>query len=185
MQHAASAAATLDRRPIVQIPPSWRPVLVRSSDVSTAPLAKNQKIARIVSTSQAPATTLVLSRGITRRRQSSMNPPAIAVGRLNHVALPTADPERGAQFYCDVLGFARTPRPSFSFRGAWLINRRAGVMVHLIHDESFRPRLDGPINSLRPGRRTPGGARRPVRRAGAARLQLPTGVLPRPRRQRP
>jgi catechol 2,3-dioxygenase-like lactoylglutathione lyase family enzyme len=76
-----------------------------------------------------------------------MNPPAIAVGRLNHVALPTADPERGAQFYCDVLGFTRTPRPSFSFRGAWLINRRVGVMVHLIHDESFRPRLDGPINS--------------------------------------
>jgi catechol 2,3-dioxygenase-like lactoylglutathione lyase family enzyme len=75
-----------------------------------------------------------------------MQPPAIDTGRLNHVALPTADPERGARFYRDVLGFVETPRPSFSFRGAWLLKREVGVMIHLIHSESFRE-YHGPINS--------------------------------------
>lgn len=74
-------------------------------------------------------------------------PPAIATGPLNHVALPTADPVRGARFYCDVLGFVETPRPAFSFRGAWLLRREVGVMIHLIHDAAFQPRADGPINS--------------------------------------
>ena len=70
-----------------------------------------------------------------------MTPP-ISTGRLNHVALPTADPERGARFYRDVLGFIETPRPAFSFRGAWLLKREVGVMIHLIHDEAFRPAGD-------------------------------------------
>jgi glyoxylase I family protein len=76
-----------------------------------------------------------------------MKPPPIHTGRLNHVALPTADPERGARFYREVLGFVETPRPAFSFRGAWLLKREVGVMIHLIHDESFKPSTDMPINS--------------------------------------
>jgi catechol 2,3-dioxygenase-like lactoylglutathione lyase family enzyme len=71
----------------------------------------------------------------------------IPTGRLNHVALPTADPERGARFYREVLGFVETPRPAFSFRGAWLLKREVGVMIHLIHDESFQPASGKPINS--------------------------------------
>jgi catechol 2,3-dioxygenase-like lactoylglutathione lyase family enzyme len=74
-------------------------------------------------------------------------PPPIQTGPLNHVALPTADPERGARFYREVLGFVQTPRPAFSFRGAWLLKREVGVMIHLIHDETFQPRPNGPINS--------------------------------------
>jgi catechol 2,3-dioxygenase-like lactoylglutathione lyase family enzyme len=74
-------------------------------------------------------------------------PPAIATGRLNHVALPTADPARGVRFYRDVLGFVETPRPSFSFRGAWLLKREVAVMIHLIHDEAFQPSAEGAINS--------------------------------------
>jgi glyoxylase I family protein len=66
---------------------------------------------------------------------------------MNHLALPTADPERGARFYADVLGFVITPRPAFSFRGAWLLHPAVGVMIHLIHDERFRPDLSQPINS--------------------------------------
>jgi catechol 2,3-dioxygenase-like lactoylglutathione lyase family enzyme len=66
---------------------------------------------------------------------------------MNHVALPTTDPARSARFYCDVLGFRETPRPAFSFRGSWLFRREAGVMIHLIHDERFRPQLDAPINT--------------------------------------
>ena len=76
-----------------------------------------------------------------------MNPPPIATGPLNHVALPTADPERGARFYRDVLGFTETPRPAFSFRGAWLLKREVGVMIHLIHNEAFIPSERKPINS--------------------------------------
>jgi catechol 2,3-dioxygenase-like lactoylglutathione lyase family enzyme len=74
-------------------------------------------------------------------------PPAIATGRLNHIALPTADPARGVHFYRDVLGFVETPRPSFSFLGAWLLKREVGVMIHLIHDEAFQPSAVGAINS--------------------------------------
>jgi glyoxylase I family protein len=74
-------------------------------------------------------------------------PPAIATGRLNHVALPTADPARGVRFYREVLGFIETPRPSFSFRGAWLLKREVSVMIHLIHDEAFQPPAVGAINS--------------------------------------
>jgi glyoxylase I family protein len=66
---------------------------------------------------------------------------------LNHVALPTANPERSARFYCEVLGFRLTSRPSFSFRGAWLHRRDVGAMIHLIHDETFRPALGEPINT--------------------------------------
>jgi catechol 2,3-dioxygenase-like lactoylglutathione lyase family enzyme len=73
--------------------------------------------------------------------------PPINAGRLNHVALPTADPQRGARFYREVLGFVETPRPAFSFRGAWLLKREVGVMIHLIHDESFQAAPGRPINS--------------------------------------
>jgi glyoxylase I family protein len=74
-------------------------------------------------------------------------PPAIATGRLNHVALPTADPARGVRFYREVLGFVEMPRPSFSFRGAWLLKREVAVMIHLVHHESFQPSDSGAINS--------------------------------------
>lgn len=76
-----------------------------------------------------------------------MTPPPIEIGALNHLALPTADPERGARFYCDVLGFVRTPRPGFDFRGAWLLRPEVGVMIHLIHDKEFRPAESAAINS--------------------------------------
>jgi glyoxylase I family protein len=74
-------------------------------------------------------------------------PPPVQVGRLNHVALNSADPQRGARFYCEVLGFIETPRPAFAFRGSWLLHPAVGVMIHLIHDEEFQPPLAGPINS--------------------------------------
>jgi catechol 2,3-dioxygenase-like lactoylglutathione lyase family enzyme len=76
-----------------------------------------------------------------------VKPPPIAAGPLNHVALPTADPERAARFYCDVLGFVQTSRPAFSFRGAWLLKREVGVMIHLIHDEKTERGPDGRINT--------------------------------------
>ncbi|MGI9428303.1 MAG: VOC family protein [Bythopirellula sp.] len=60
-------------------------------------------------------------------------------GHFNHIALPTADAERGAQFYCEVLGFRLVPRPAFSFDGRWLYRQEAGVMIHLIHDENHQP----------------------------------------------
>ncbi|MCA9236100.1 MAG: VOC family protein [Planctomycetales bacterium] len=75
-----------------------------------------------------------------------MSPAPLAPGPLNHVALPTADPEVGARFYGEVLGFQQTPRPGFSFRGAWLWRPETGVMIHLIHDERFR-RPTGPLNT--------------------------------------
>jgi catechol 2,3-dioxygenase-like lactoylglutathione lyase family enzyme len=84
---------------------------------------------------------------ILPRQIAIVTPPPVETGLLNHVALPTGDPERGARFYCHVLGFRETPRPSFSFRGSWLFRREVGVMIHLIHDESFQPNLDAPINS--------------------------------------
>lgn len=74
-------------------------------------------------------------------------PAPVSAGPMNHLALPTADPERGAQFYCDVLGFVRTSRPAFDFRGAWLLRPEVGVMIHLIHDEHFRSPENAAVNS--------------------------------------
>jgi catechol 2,3-dioxygenase-like lactoylglutathione lyase family enzyme len=72
-------------------------------------------------------------------------------GMMNHVALPTADPDRGTRFYVEVLGFVATPRPAFSFGGAWLMRSASGVMIHLIHDETGRDvRGVGPINTRGP-----------------------------------
>jgi catechol 2,3-dioxygenase-like lactoylglutathione lyase family enzyme len=101
-----------------------------------------------------PRPSLTINRDRSDRRlttlptfQPPVTPPPVPTGRLNHVALNTADPVRGAKFYREVLGFAETPRPSFSFRGSWLLHREVGVMIHLIHDEDFEPRLAGPINT--------------------------------------
>jgi glyoxylase I family protein len=76
-----------------------------------------------------------------------VKPAPLSPGLMNHVALPTADPVRTARFYCDVLGFTETPRPAFSFRGSWLMQRDVGVMIHLIHNAGFSPALDEPINT--------------------------------------
>ena len=75
-----------------------------------------------------------------------MPAPKLQPGHFNHIALPTADAKRCAQFYCDVLGFRLVPRPSFSFDGRWLYRAEAGVMIHLIHDANHQP-SDGPMNT--------------------------------------
>lgn len=66
--------------------------------------------------------------------------------QLNHIALPTANPERGAEFYCEVLGFRLVPRPAFSFDGRWLYREDVGAMIHLIHAEGYCPPA-GPMNT--------------------------------------
>lgn len=75
-----------------------------------------------------------------------MSSPSLQPGHFNHIALPTTDAERGAKFYCEVLGFRLVPRPAFSFDGRWLYRKEAGVMIHLIHDDNHRPST-GPINT--------------------------------------
>ena len=77
----------------------------------------------------------------------AVKPAPLAPGLLNHIALPTADPVRGAKFYVEVLGFTETSRPSFNFRGAWLHRRDVGAMIHLIHDANIQPDLTAPINT--------------------------------------
>lgn len=62
------------------------------------------------------------------------------------MALPTADPVVGARFYAEVLGFAETPRPAFSFRGSWLWRPECGVMIHLIEVDGHQP-PSGPIET--------------------------------------
>ncbi len=68
-------------------------------------------------------------------------------GQLNHLALPTADPARAEQFYCELLGFQVVPRPSFSFDGRWLYRPQVGPMIHLLHVSNHRPPT-GPIDTL-------------------------------------
>ncbi len=75
-----------------------------------------------------------------------MPAPNLQPGHFNHIALATSDAERGAQFYCEVLGFRLVPRPAFSFEGRWLYRAEAGVMIHLIHDKNHQP-SPGPINT--------------------------------------
>lgn len=75
-----------------------------------------------------------------------MNPQNLALGTLNHIGLPTADPDRSARFYCEVLGFRLVRRPAFSFDGRWLYREEVGPMIHLIHDASHKP-PQGEINT--------------------------------------
>ena len=77
---------------------------------------------------------------------SSLQPDSLQPGHFNHIALPTADAEGGARFYCDVLGFRLVPRPTFSFDGRWLYRKQAGVMIHLIHDANHQ-RSKAPMNT--------------------------------------
>ena len=50
--------------------------------------------------------------------------------QLHHVSLVTADLERSAGFYRDVLGLREIPRPAFSTVGMWF--ERGPVQIHLI-----------------------------------------------------
>ncbi|MBD15724.1 MAG: hypothetical protein CMJ72_11235 [Planctomycetaceae bacterium] len=72
--------------------------------------------------------------------------PPFSMGPLNHIALPTVDPERCACFYREVLGFRLVKRPSFSFDGRWLYREGTHVMIHLLHAADHQART-GPINT--------------------------------------
>lgn len=63
---------------------------------------------------------------------------AIAVERLEHVAVVVTDVERARRFYVDVLGLREVPRPpSFDFPGAWL--QIGPEVLHLLG----RPQTEG------------------------------------------
>ena len=55
----------------------------------------------------------------------------MAVEKLDHYAVATADVEASVAFYTSVLGLAQGPRPPFDFPGAWLYCEGVPV-VHLI-----------------------------------------------------
>jgi catechol 2,3-dioxygenase-like lactoylglutathione lyase family enzyme len=79
------------------------------------------------------------------------NPPTIAgaegdhamsVGVLDHFNLRTRKFDETVQFYQDVLGLERGPRPNFAFPGAWMYSDGKAV-VHLVDisatDEPQKP----------------------------------------------
>lgn len=51
---------------------------------------------------------------------------------LDHVNLRTADMEKMAQWYSEVLGLRRGPRPEMSVAGIWMYLNDDAV-VHLVH----------------------------------------------------
>jgi catechol 2,3-dioxygenase-like lactoylglutathione lyase family enzyme len=55
----------------------------------------------------------------------------MAVQRLDHFSIRTADLASTRQFYTDVLGFTVGPRPDFPFPGVWLYEGDIAV-VHVI-----------------------------------------------------
>ncbi|MCE9547711.1 MAG: VOC family protein [Planctomycetia bacterium] len=74
-------------------------------------------------------------------------PAPLSPKALHHVAVTTADPERCAKFYSDVLGFRPIPRAPFTFRGAWLLNEAVGVQIHVI-EHPHPMQLSGPIDPI-------------------------------------
>jgi catechol 2,3-dioxygenase-like lactoylglutathione lyase family enzyme len=73
--------------------------------------------------------------------------PTVSVLGLNHLSVETADVERLASFYTDLLGFEPLPRPPFPFGGAWLGLRVGGgsappeLTLHIIErDPEFEER---------------------------------------------
>lgn len=55
----------------------------------------------------------------------------MAIDRLDHVNLRTAQLDTMRRWYVDVLGLLDGPRPKFSFDGAWLYAGNVAV-VHLV-----------------------------------------------------
>ncbi len=72
------------------------------------------------------------------RRAVAVSSQSLSPGPLNHLALTSLDLDRSAKFYCDVLGFQLTSRPSFSFDGRWLYREEVGAMIHLIFDTNHQ-----------------------------------------------
>ena len=70
-------------------------------------------------------------------RSDSREPPRVSVAGLNHISVESADSDSLAQWYAEVLGFVRLPRPPFPFGGAWL--QAAAVTLHIIdRDPEFQ-----------------------------------------------
>lgn len=55
----------------------------------------------------------------------------MAIERLDHYSIRTADVEATRKFYTDVLGFEVGPRPNFPFPGVWLYQGGIAV-VHVV-----------------------------------------------------
>jgi catechol 2,3-dioxygenase-like lactoylglutathione lyase family enzyme len=73
-------------------------------------------------------------------------PESLSLQQLHHIAVPTSDPERCAEFYQRVLGMQRIPRPDFSFGGAWMYHASCNMQIHIIEHSSAGDR--GEIDSL-------------------------------------
>ncbi len=76
-------------------------------------------------------------------------PEALSPQSLHHIALPTCDPEAGADFFVAVMGMQRIDRPAFSFSGAWLYHVAGQFQIHLIEHPSARGER-GDIDTLAP-----------------------------------
>ena len=76
-------------------------------------------------------------------------PDTVSPQAVHHIALPTRNPEIGADFYVAVIGMQRIERPGFSFAGAWLYHPPGNLQIHLIEHPTARGER-GPIDSLAP-----------------------------------
>ena len=65
----------------------------------------------------------------------------IRIHELNHVAIHVIDLERSIDFYENVIGLPRLPRPNFNFPGAWFAF--GNQELHLIYDETLEPAQRG------------------------------------------
>ncbi|MEK6233180.1 MAG: VOC family protein [Planctomycetales bacterium] len=71
-------------------------------------------------------------------------PDSVSTTAIHHVSFLTADTEKTAAFYCNVLGFHHIRRPDMQFPGAWLF--RNGLQIHLIGGQGHQAK-DGEISS--------------------------------------
>lgn len=60
----------------------------------------------------------------------------IRIHELNHVMIRVRDLDRSINFYAEVLGLPRLPRPAFDFPGAWFALGRQEL--HLIGDPQLQ-----------------------------------------------
>lgn len=67
------------------------------------------------------------------------------ITQLNHVSIEVRDNDRSSEFYAEVIGLEKLPRPAFNFPGAWF---RLGMdqELHLIQGD---PHAAGPRSGSR------------------------------------
>jgi len=115
-----------------------------TASIAAAVKATAQAAAEGGETSVSQASSLQLpSSAAAATPLPPLPPPPLEIVELNHVSFETRNVAQLTEFYENVLGLPRLPRPDFGFGGAWFKLGPNGVQLHIIERDPLKPPEDG------------------------------------------